>query len=199
VPGQRGSALKARADWVFPGENGAAVAQAITGPILDGTLPVGESPRHRIQLGWAVETCEPVSLPARDVNVLVHGDPLSGKSWLAGALVERLVSGRYAVCVLDPEGDYHVLARLPRVTWAEIRSDRALERLIAHVERDPAALASRPPGRLLPLGARHLRRPRARYAAQEDRSAGRRGEAPDLRQAIERLIALRYGPERVGT
>jgi hypothetical protein len=27
----------------------------------------------------------------------------------------------------------------------------------------------------------------------------RRGEAPDLRQAIERLIALRYGPERVGT
>jgi hypothetical protein len=132
-------ALKARADWVFPGENGAAVAQAITGPILDGTLPVGDSPRHRIQLGWAVETCEPVGIPSRDVNVLVHGDPLSGKSWLAGALVERLVASRYAVCVLDPEGDYHVLARLPGVTWAEIRTESALERLLARVEHDPAA------------------------------------------------------------
>ena len=80
-----------------------------------------------------------MSIPARGVNVLIHGDPLSGKSWLAGALVERLVASRYAVCVLDPEGDYHVLARLPGVTWAEIRTERALERLLAHVEHDPAA------------------------------------------------------------
>lgn len=132
-------ALKTRADWVFPGENGAGVAQAITGPILNGTLDVSGSPRHQIQLGWAVETCEPVSIAARGVNVLIHGDPLSGKSWLAGALVERLVARRYAVCVLDPEGDYHVLARLPGVTWAEIRTEGALERLLARVEHDPAA------------------------------------------------------------
>jgi phosphoglycolate phosphatase (TIGR01487 family) len=132
-------ALKARADWVFPGENGAGIAQAITGPILSGTLPVADSPRHQIQLGWAVETCEPVGIPARGVNVLVHGDSLSGKSWLAGGLVERLVASRYAVCVLDPEGDYHVLARLPGVTWAEIRTEAALGRLLARVEHDPAA------------------------------------------------------------
>jgi hydroxymethylpyrimidine pyrophosphatase-like HAD family hydrolase len=115
-------ALKARADWVFPGANGAGVAQAITGQILNGTLQVADSPRHQVQIGWAVETCEPVKISARGVNVLVHGDPLSGKSWLAGALVERLVASRYAVCVLDPEGDYHVLARLPGITWAEIRT-----------------------------------------------------------------------------
>jgi hydroxymethylpyrimidine pyrophosphatase-like HAD family hydrolase len=132
-------ALKARADWVFPGANGAGVAQAITGQILNGTLQVADSPRHQLQVGWAVETCEPVKISARGVNVLVHGDPLSGKSWLAGALVERLVASRYAICVLDPEGDYHVLARLPGVTWEEIRTEGALERLLAHVERDPAA------------------------------------------------------------
>ncbi len=131
-------ALKTRADWVFPGEDGEAIAEAITG-ILEGRLPIARSPRHQIELGWAVETSEAVTIPARGVNVLIHGDPLSGKSWLAGALVERLVARRYAVCVLNPEGDYHVLARLSGTAWAEIGNDAALERLLAQFERDPSA------------------------------------------------------------
>ena len=63
------------------------------------------SPRHRIPLGWQSATSEPVSIPARAVNVLIHGDSASGKSWLAGALIERLVAQQNAVCVIDPEGD----------------------------------------------------------------------------------------------
>jgi hypothetical protein len=126
--------VKERADWIFPGENGAAVAAAVVGPILQGLLPVQFSARHRIPLGWAAETSEPVAIPARGVNVLVHGDPLSGKSWLAGALVERLVAARYAVCVIDPEGDYQVLSRLVAVTWAAIHSERDMVRLLGRLE-----------------------------------------------------------------
>lgn len=131
--------LARRADWVLPGENGAAVAEAIAGPILDGSLRLDQSPRHRIPLGWAVETAEPVTVPARGVNVLIEGDPLSGKSWLAGALVERLLAQRYALCVIDAEGDYRVLMRLPGVTWEEIDDAASLRRALAHLERDPAA------------------------------------------------------------
>ena len=131
--------LKERADWIFPGENGAAVAAAVVGPVLQGLLSVQFSARHRIPLGWAAETSEPVAIPARGVNVLVHGDPLSGKSWLAGALVERLVAARYAVCVIDPEGDYQVLSRLAAVTWAAIHSEQDMLRLLTRLERNLGA------------------------------------------------------------
>jgi hypothetical protein len=132
-------ALRDRADWIFPGEDGPAIARAITGPILHGGLPVNPSPRHRVPLGWAVETSEVVTIPVRGVNVLIHGDPLSGKSWLAGALVERLVDRRYAVCVLDPEGDYRVLARLPGVVWVEVRDGPSMERALSHFDLNPSA------------------------------------------------------------
>jgi len=132
-------ALKERADWIFPGDNGDGIAAAITGPIMRGLLSGRHSIRHRVAVGWVVETSEPVTIPTRDVNVLIHGDPLSGKSWLAGALIERLGAARYAVCVVDPEGDYRVLARLPGVTWAEVRDRASLDEALAHFERDPAA------------------------------------------------------------
>lgn len=132
-------ALADRADWRFPGEDGAGIAQAIVGPILDGLLPIARSRRHRIALGWAVETSEPVGIPARGVNVLIQGDRLSGKSWLAGGLIERLRGQRYAVCVIDPEGDFHVLARLPGVSRMEIREEASMERALAYFERDPSA------------------------------------------------------------
>lgn len=130
--------LRERADWVFPGEDGEGVAAAITGPVLEGRLSGRHSPRHRIRVGWVVETCEPVTVPARDVNVLIHGDPLSGKSWLAGALVERLSALRYSVLVVDPEGDYRVLGDLPGVAWVEMTSG-TVDLAFAHLARHPAA------------------------------------------------------------
>jgi len=132
-------ALQERADWVFAGDDGEGVAAAIAGPITQGLLSGRHSSRHRIAVGWVVETSEPVTLPARDVNVLIQGDPASGKSWLAGALIERLSAARYAVCAIDPEGDYRVLARLPGVTWAEIQDRASLDEALDQFGRDPAA------------------------------------------------------------
>jgi phosphoglycolate phosphatase-like HAD superfamily hydrolase len=131
--------LKDKADWIFPNEDGASVAQAITGPILSGLLPVARSRRHRVALGWSAETSEEVAIPERGVNVLIQGDPLSGKSWLAGVLVERLLARRYAVCVIDPEGDYHVLAPLPGVSWTEVADRAGWERALERLDHDPQA------------------------------------------------------------
>jgi hydroxymethylpyrimidine pyrophosphatase-like HAD family hydrolase len=131
--------VKARADWVFSGQNGESVAAAITGPIIHGLLSARHSLRHRIAVGWVVETSEPATIPARDVNVLIQGDPFSGKSGLMGVLIERLLTAHYAVCVLDPEGDYGVLADLPGVTWAEVGDRGALDRALAQFRRDTAA------------------------------------------------------------
>lgn len=47
-----------------------------------------------------------VTLPSSGTNVVVSGDPRSGKSWIAGLLAEQLVEKGYRVCIVDPEGDY---------------------------------------------------------------------------------------------
>ena len=132
-------AVRERVDWVFPGVHGAGIAAAITDQILPDRLTVRHSPRHRISIGWVAATSGPVTIPARGVNVLIHGDPHSGKSWLAGALVERLVAARYAVCVIDPEGDYQVLAHLPGVTWTEVQEPDDVDRALDGHLQDPAA------------------------------------------------------------
>lgn len=138
-PGNAVPVLRDRADWIFEGQDGAAVAQAILGPILGGSLPSSRSRRQEIPLGWAVKSSEPVDLPARGVNVLIHGDPHSGKSWLAGGLVERLLGRHYAVCVLDPEGDFHVLERLSGITWRPVRDEASLGEALGLFASDPAA------------------------------------------------------------
>lgn len=131
-------ALKERADWVFPGHDGQAIARAMD-EILGGRLPIPDRPRHRIELGWTVETAEPVTLPARGINVLIQGDPLSGKSWLAGGLVEHLLRRRYAVLVIDPEGDFQVLGRLPGISWTGIGGEGTWGEVFGHFDHDPEA------------------------------------------------------------
>ncbi|HLC43124.1 MAG TPA: HAD family hydrolase [Methylomirabilota bacterium] len=130
-------ALWERADWIFSGDDGEGIAQAIAGPILHETLPLPRSSRHRITLGWAVESSEPVTIPARGVNMLVLGDPLAGKSWLTGGVIEHLISRDYAVCVFDPEGDFQSLRRLPGVIWGEIQDKASLERAVDQFDRNP--------------------------------------------------------------
>jgi hypothetical protein len=138
-PGDSVPEVQARVDWVFPGVHGAGIAAAITEQILPDRLAVQRSPRHRISIGWVAATSGPVTVPARGVNMLIHGDPHSGKSWLAGALVERLVAARYAVCVIDPEGDYRVLARLPSLTWTEVHEPTDVDRALDGLLPDPTA------------------------------------------------------------
>jgi hypothetical protein len=136
-PGNAVEAMKARADWVFAGENGTAIASALD-RIAGGHLTLPATTRHRIRLGWVASTAEPVTIPGRDANVLVQGDPQSGKSWLAGALVERLTIERYATCVIDPEGDYHVLAALPGVTWFSVAREAEWHEVLAALRHDPS-------------------------------------------------------------
>jgi hypothetical protein len=132
--------LKQQADWVFPGENGTGIARAIVDHILPGRLAVARSARHQLMIGWATRSGELVEIPERDVNVLIQGDPVSGKSWLAGLLAERLVERRYGVCVIDPEGDYSGLASLSGASWSDIRDRHAVMRGLQRFEQEPGAL-----------------------------------------------------------
>ena len=160
--------VRAAADWVLPGGR-EGVRRALDGPILDGTLPPPRSGRERVTLGWARTTTEPVTIPAHGVSLLVHGDSLSGKSWLAGGLVERLVAARYATCVIDPEGDHQALADVRGVTHCEIGTAEDWDAVLAAFERNPAAsvvadLSALPSGGQLALvwhGLAMLRRLRA--------------------------------------
>jgi hypothetical protein len=43
------------------------------------------------------------------------------------------------VCVIDPEGDYRVLAHLPGVTWAEVHEPDDVDRALDGHRQDPAA------------------------------------------------------------
>ena len=140
-PGDSVAPVRARADWVLPGGAGGDVGKAIVADILDGRLPIPQSPRHRIALGWSGATSEQVTVACRGVNVLIHGDTHSGKSWLAGALMERLVTARYSVCVIDPEGDYRVLSRLPGVSRTEVEKGVDVDRALDCLEHDPFASA----------------------------------------------------------
>ncbi len=137
-PGDSADAVRQRVDWILPGSHGDGIATAIGDILLGRRCPAARSDRERIALGWVVATGEPLSLPARGINVLVHGDSHSGKSWLAGALVERLVSARYAVCVIDPEGDYGVLARLPGMASVQIGTLDDVDHALAPLVDDPA-------------------------------------------------------------
>ncbi len=80
----------------------------------------------------------PVTIPAHGTNLLIVGPSGSGKSNLAGVLVERLVERGRSVCVLDPEGDYHTLGDLVGVLIFGGKGQHALpapqeiEQLVRH-------------------------------------------------------------------
>jgi hydroxymethylpyrimidine pyrophosphatase-like HAD family hydrolase len=97
-------ALKAAADVLLDGENGEAVADFLLGPVLSGELRVAPD-RWRIELGEDAEQ-EPVTIPGSRTNVLLAGGSGTGKSYMAGLLVERLVQLGFTTCVFDAEGDH---------------------------------------------------------------------------------------------
>jgi hydroxymethylpyrimidine pyrophosphatase-like HAD family hydrolase len=108
------AALRAVADTVVPGAGPPAVAEFLHALARDGQLPVPARSRRQLRLGYTDDGRE-FTLAAKGRNVLIAGDAMSGKSWVAGLMCEQLILHGYCVCVIDPEGDYRSLEALPGV------------------------------------------------------------------------------------
>jgi HAD superfamily hydrolase (TIGR01484 family) len=105
-------ALKERADRVTAHSHGAGVEEAIQ-LLLENDLEdlTPRLKRHDILLG-SLQNGEPFSLPAYGSRLLIAGPSGSGKSTIVTAIVERLVTSKYQVCLFDPEGDYDEFEQL---------------------------------------------------------------------------------------
>ncbi|MCA1782447.1 MAG: HAD hydrolase family protein [Dermatophilaceae bacterium] len=101
--------LAEHADLVLDRPDGAGVAQLLTGPILAGLEPLWP-PRRHISIGSLADGSA-AWLPGSQASVLVTGESISGKSYLAGLLAERWMDAGYSVLVIDPEGDHVGLAQ----------------------------------------------------------------------------------------
>jgi hydroxymethylpyrimidine pyrophosphatase-like HAD family hydrolase len=107
-------ALQAGADEVLQGEGPKSVANYIRKVAKDMRLPPERVDRHRLNLG-TINDGSALLLGVRGRNLLICGDPRSGKSWAAGLICEQLVLQGYSTCVIDAEGDYRTLESLPGV------------------------------------------------------------------------------------
>src|SRR6185503_5780870 len=129
------NALRLSADEVVPGDGPAAVAGYIREVLSVPRIPPERMGRRRVRLG-TVGTTEPLDLAIRGRNLLIGGDPKSGKSWVAGLLCEQLILQRYSLCILDPEGDYTCLEALPGVIVQSLSSQETsfaeLRRVLMH-------------------------------------------------------------------
>ena len=105
--------LRQHADFMLEHTDGIGVAAFLQGPIVGGDQIIHPE-RWRIRLG-EFDDAEPAMLPSSQINVLVTGASLSGKSYLTGLIAEQLIRLRYSVLVIDPEGDHLRLSELPDV------------------------------------------------------------------------------------
>jgi hydroxymethylpyrimidine pyrophosphatase-like HAD family hydrolase len=107
-------ALQRSADEVLRGDGPGAVAPYIRQAAKSMRLPPDRIGRDKIIVG-VTTTGEPLGFAIRGRNLLIAGDPRSGKSWATGLFCEQLMLHDYCACVIDPEGDYEQLEALPRV------------------------------------------------------------------------------------
>ena len=106
--------LQASADEVLSGDGPSAVAGYIRKAAKEMRLPPQRIDRTRLVLG-TMEDGYPLALAMRGRNILIAGDPRSGKSWVAGLMCEQLILQGYNMCIIDAEGDYRTLESLPGV------------------------------------------------------------------------------------
>jgi hydroxymethylpyrimidine pyrophosphatase-like HAD family hydrolase len=108
------AALQKEADEILRGDGPRAVAAYIRQAAKETRLPRDRRGRHRITVG-ASEDGRPLEVAIDGRDILVVGDPQSGKSWASGLACEQMILQGYCVCVVDPEGDYGTLESLPGV------------------------------------------------------------------------------------
>lgn len=106
-------ALQGIADHVLEGDGPEALAGYIRELSLLPKVPPQRAKERSILLGESATGPVRTSILGR--NILVAGDPRSGKSWIAGLFAEDLLLHGYCLCVIDPEGDYATLESLPGV------------------------------------------------------------------------------------
>jgi hypothetical protein len=106
--------LQRNAEEVVHGDGPRALAPYIRQAANTMRLPPDRIGRDKIVIG-VTSTGEPLGFAIRGRNLLVAGDPRSGKSWATGLFCEQLMLHDYCTCVIDPEGDYEQLEALPRV------------------------------------------------------------------------------------
>jgi len=102
------------ADLVLRGDGPGVVARFIRQIASEVKLPPSRMHRYQVALG-TTEDGRAIALGVSGRNLLVSGDPRSGKSWITGLICEKLILQGYAICVIDPEGDYRTLESLPGV------------------------------------------------------------------------------------
>jgi hypothetical protein len=127
--------LQRSADEVVLGSGPEAVARYIHGILSVPRIPPERMGRRRVHLG-TLNTGKCLDVAIRGRNLLIGGDPRSGKSWVSGLLCEQLILQRYSLCILDPEGDYTCLEALPGVIVQSFSGQDAslaeLERVLTH-------------------------------------------------------------------
>jgi hydroxymethylpyrimidine pyrophosphatase-like HAD family hydrolase len=106
--------LQQAADEILQGDGPEAVAEYIRQFAAASRLAPDRVGRRRLTVGNDGQG-RAVSFAVRGRNLLVAGDPKSGKSWVAGLLCEQMIQLRYSICIIDPEGDYGGLDSLPGV------------------------------------------------------------------------------------
>ena len=106
--------LREIADHVIEGDPETAVGEYIREVSGHPRLPPHRAHSRRILLGHTSDGA-PVEAAVHGHNVLITGDPRSGKSWITGLGCEQLILHGYCLCVIDPEGDYAPLESLPGV------------------------------------------------------------------------------------
>lgn len=106
-------AVRALADDSLTQPGGAGVSLYIR-RMLENHALVATPKRRSVVLGKTAEGAN-VRLPNSGTNVLISGDPRSGKSWIAGLLCEQLIEQGYRICIVDPEGDYAQLGQRSKI------------------------------------------------------------------------------------
>lgn len=105
--------LQEIADHVLEGTGPESLAAYIREVSTARKLPPQRADDRSVLMGE--NASGPVETSILGRNILVTGDPRSGKSWIAGLFAEHLLLHGYCLCVIDPEGDYSALEPLPNV------------------------------------------------------------------------------------